>query len=287
MMTQPAHPGLGGFTLVEAIVALTLSTLLVLLVSSVFMAQSNFYDDVLQRSAAHDGARSVTELVASDVRRITPDGVIQADSLVFAARVPLAMSVICDLNSTLLTVFYPETASGLDTDNVTGYAVRDGAGGWVFNSASWGDMYYGSGATQKDVCGAAGVDTVGVPTSNFVRLYGPWPFSSPVPREGDPFLLVRNVQLEFAASKLDTGSRALYRGTHGDTLVEYASGLGEGAHFRYRLQGDSVFNASVDAADLPQVNAVRVVARARQDAGDARGSYEYELVQDVPLRNDP
>jgi len=287
MTGEPAIGNTAGFTLAEAIVALSLSTVLVLMVTTVFIAQSDFYDDVLRRSGAHDDARGVIEVVSSDVRKVMPDGIILADSLAFAARIPLTLAMVCEMDNTLLSVLHPETAAGLDTDDVTGYAVRDGSGGWIYGSSTWSDLYYDSGSTAKADCGSAGADTVGLPTSNFVRLYGPWFYFVPVPAAGDPFLLTRDVKLEFADSDLDTATVGLYRGTYGQSLVEFASGLGDDARFEYRLQGNSSFQSSVSSGNLSQINSIRIVAQAFRQEGAGGDSYEFELIQDVPLRNVP
>ena len=61
-------------------VALTLSSVIVALVSSVFLTQNNFYRFVIQRTRVQDNLRVVTDLIASEVRGVAGGGVTTAES---------------------------------------------------------------------------------------------------------------------------------------------------------------------------------------------------------------
>ena len=80
-----------GFTFLEAILALTLSSLIVALVASVFWAQNDFYALVVERAKVHDNLRVVSDLIASEIRGVSGGGVTTAQSRQFVVRLPLAM----------------------------------------------------------------------------------------------------------------------------------------------------------------------------------------------------
>ena len=82
----------GGFTLIEALIAMLLATLIVALVGSIFLAQNNFYADVVRRSEAQDDVRSVVELVSADVQSASPDGIGVADHCSVSAAEPMRAS---------------------------------------------------------------------------------------------------------------------------------------------------------------------------------------------------
>ena len=84
-----------GFTLLEAILALTLSSVIVGLVSSVFLAQNDFYRLVVQRTRVQDNLRVVTDLIASEIRGASNGGVITAESRRFVVRLPLTVGGVC------------------------------------------------------------------------------------------------------------------------------------------------------------------------------------------------
>ena len=62
-----------GFTLIETIIALVLSSVVILLVSSTFLVQNNYYSSQTQRTGVHDNARAATELIASEIRSTMED----------------------------------------------------------------------------------------------------------------------------------------------------------------------------------------------------------------------
>lgn len=285
-MSDPRRPGTAGFTLVEAVIAVTLSAVIVVLVSSVFLAQNRFYDDMLRRSGVHDHARSVVELVAGEVRPVTEGGVVLADSLRLVLREPLSVGVVCRVQGSRVSLYLPRAGAGLDTAHVTGYGVRGSEGTWRFYDGSWGSLYDGSGQSVANDCAQVGFETSDVPVSHFVRLRGPGSVPNPRPSPGGGFLLHRELELRFATSDLDPAHRALFRGTSGTTLVEFATGLGADTHFRYRLRGEDDFEPTVSGGDLDRIDAVRILAHAVDgDQGEELDRYDYRLVRDVPIRN--
>lgn len=277
--------GRGGFTLIEALIAMFLATLIVVLVGSIFLAQNSFYTDVVRRSEAQDHARSVVELVTTDVRSAAPDGIGLADSLEFAFRVPFTMGMICGFSGGRARTYLPSGSAGLDTLGVTGYGIRSSDGSWSYYASDWGTLFESSGRTIADACAVAGMDTVGVPDEHFIEMNDVATTPSPTPRIGDGITLYQFLHLQVADSDLAPGSLGLFRGTFGDTLTEFSSGLGERTHFEYRLQGSNSYSPQVTGADLNDINSVRIVAHAVSQEGDPSDRYEFEIVQDVPLRN--
>ncbi|MFP3947229.1 MAG: PilW family protein [Longimicrobiales bacterium] len=273
-----------GFTLVEALVALTLATILVGLVTSVFIAQSDFYDDVTRRSRVHADARSVVDVIAGDVRAATQGAFVVAGSGQLVVRVPLTVGVICAVSGSSVSTYLPRAQAGLDTAGVTGYAIRNGNGTWSWDFDDWNGLYDSDGTTIKDECGDIGMDTTGIPGSHFVALSGPGSGSDAM--VGGALMLHREIELRFAASGLDPSQTGLFRGTYGSTLVEVASGLGSDADFSYRLKGQSGYSSSVTGANLADINAVRVTAQAVAAGGGGLDPYEYTITRDVPIRNE-
>lgn len=274
----------GGFTLVEALVALTLSIVLVGLVSSVFIAQSDFYDDVVRRSDLHDDARSVVDVVAGDVRAASQGAFVIAGASQLVMRVPLSVGVICDIQGSAVSTYLPRSRAGLDTASVTGYALRTQGGGWSWSFDDWSSLYNSEGTAIKDDCGGIGMDTNGIPASHFANLSGPG--SATNASVGRALMLHREVELRFATSDLDPGQTGLFRGTYGSTLVEVSSGLGSDAGFSYRLKGQSGYASSVSGGSLADINSVRVTVHATDPGGGGLDPYEYTISRDVPIRNE-
>lgn len=117
--------GRSGFTLAEALIALSISSVLIILVGSVFLTQNNFYSHVLLRSQVQENARAVTELVASDVRSLAPGGIILADSTRLVVRAPMATALICGRQGgSDVMVHVSGGLASIDTNEVGGYGYR-------------------------------------------------------------------------------------------------------------------------------------------------------------------
>lgn len=270
--------------MVEALVALILSTVLVGLVTSVFIAQSDFYDDVMRRSEVHDNARSVVDVVVGDVRAASQGAFVIAGPDQLVMRVPVTIGVICAISGSTVSTYLPRSGAGLDTASVSGYAFRDRDGTWSWAFDDWNGLYDSDGTAIKDDCGGIGMDTTGIPASHFVGLAGPGSGSDA--RIGGALMLHREVELRFGTSGLDPSRRGLFRGTYGSSLIEVASGLGADADFSYRLKGQGNFASSVSASNLADINAVRLSVHALTSGGGGLEPYDYTITRDIPIKNE-
>ena len=265
---------------------LSLSTVLVLLVWSVFLAQNELYEDVVRRSGVHDKVRSAVVLVASEVRPVTEGGFVVASSDQLVLRAPLSMGFVCRVQGNRIWTYLPRSSAGLDTAHVTGYGVRGSDGTWRYYADTWDNFSNTVGSGVASQCSNIGFDIDGLDVDHFHRLDGPGNTPSPNPQPGDAFMLIRELELRFSDSTLDPEHAALYRGTYGEALVEYATGLAFDSNFQYRLQGETTFSTEVTGSDRDLIDVVRVTVRG-VDSEEAGGldPYDYELVRDIPIRN--
>lgn len=275
----------GGFTLVETMVAMALSAVLIVMVSSVFLAQNHLYDDVVHRTEVHDDARSVVDLLAGELHPVTGASFVVADSLQLVLEEPLSLGVVCDVQGDRVSAYFPYGSAGLDTTSVTGYGIRAPGGGWTFHTDTWSGMDPLRGNGPRAKCSGIGFDVTGLDADRFVRLRGPGSITTV--SVGGSIMLVRELELRFADSTLDPDHVALYRGTYGETLTEFATGLGSEAHFAYRLKGEDTFSSPVSSSDLTDINGIRVEAHAVSgDEGAGLRKYEYRITRDITLRNE-
>lgn len=274
--------GHGGFTLVEAVVALTISTVVVLLVASLFLVQSDYYSWMRDRARIQDAARSVVERVADEARSMPPGAALVADSTRFAFRQPLAFGAVCGFVGGEHAVHVHGGAGDLDTDEIDGVGVRADDGSWSFAAASWAAIdRSGSGAPA---CEAEGADTSGAP-SDFERMADLGSMTGVATEIGSIVVLYAELEFRFQPSTLDPQSWALYRGPFGGSLVEFATGMDSDAHFAYRT-GGATFASSVTGSDLAEIDGLRIHGAAMgTPTASERGRAEIELVGDVLLRN--
>ncbi len=256
--------------------ALTLSSVIVALVSSVFLTQNNFYRTVVQRTRVQDNLRVVTDLIASEVRGVAGGGVTTAESGRLVVHLPIAMAGVCRGEAGGGHVYMPGL-SQINGDEVAGYARQDASGDWTYTPvSSWSTLLTSSGATDADECLAtSGADTVGA-TADFGR-FG----ISGGTTLGEVIMIYRDVEFKIDDSELDPRTLAVYRKVTGDSLREFATGITADAKFQYRLPSGTYQN-SITGASLADIEKIRVITSA--SVGGAR-AYSYEWSVSIPLRN--
>jgi len=268
-----------GFTLLEAIVALALSSVIVTLVSSVFLTQNNFYRFVVQRTRVQDNLRVVTDLIASEIRGVAGGGVTTAESRNFVVHLPIAMGGVCHGQGQHGRVYMPGL-SGIDGDEVAGYARQDASGDWTYTSDTWSNLLVSSGSNDADQCLTRnGADTVGA-IADFGRFSIPGGTTL-----GEVIMIYRDVEFKIDESELRPQTLAVYRRVTGDSLREFATGITPDTKFQYRLSG-AAYQNSITGASRDSIANIRVIASAiATDSIGGIQSYSYEWTVGIPLRN--
>lgn len=244
--------------------ALVLSSVLIMLVSTTFLVQNQYYASQILRAGAHDNARVATERVASEVRATMPAGILVAGPRTLTVRSPIVVAMVCDRQGADAHVHFEGGLGGLDADEVAGVAVRDSTtGAWSYESATWATL--DGGALQAATrCVAAGADTVGA-SAEFRTLGQLDVLFGAAPARGVAVMLYRETTFKIQESELDPGRLGLFRGIYGGPLVEFATGMDASAQFQYRT-GGSTFADTLTSTSLADVDAVRIVADARKPA---------------------
>jgi len=276
--------GRSGFTLIEAIVSLVISSALVGLVSTVFLVQTDFYGRQVQRTVAQDNARSVTELVATELRTTMKGGLLVANDTQLVVRSPIKLAAVCALQSVFTHVFYEGGQTELDTAEMSGVALYDSAtSSWSYGATDYASLDQ-PGENPEQKCGAVAADTSGG-EGHFNTLKRLKQVTGLDPVVGGLVMFYRETEFVLTESTFQPGTVGLYRGTYGETLVEFASGMDPTAQFLYRT-GGTAYTPSVSAYALFTVDAVRFVAATRVRAQSGGGNdVTAGWSVNVPLRN--
>lgn len=276
-----------GFTLVETVIALVLSSIVILLVSTTFVVQSQFYSMQTLFAGAHDNARSATDRVASELRSVMDSGIIVAGRRTLTVRSPIALAVVCaPQGGGQAHVHIDGGTASLDTAEVAGVGWLDQATGvWSYRNATWSYISNPGGGSANQ-CESNGADTVGA-TSHFRRLRRFNLLFGPTPGRGDVILLFRQTTFKIDASQLEVGRLALFRQVYGGSLVEFATGMDTTAQFQYRTGGSS-YADTITSASLGAIDAVRIVADARKPArSGGQDDVTFGWSVNIALRNVP
>ncbi len=238
-----------------------------ILVSTTFLVQSQYYSSQTLRAAAHDNARTATERMAREIRSVMRDGFLSAGSLSLTVRSPMVLAMVCDRQGNNISVHGEGGASAVDTDEVAGAGVLDAAtGAWTYGTATWSFITLGGGNPASN-CAGNGANTAGA-TADFYRLRRFNNIFGSTPDDGEIIMLYRQTTFSIQASVLEPGTLGLFRASYGQPAVELATGMDATAQFQYRT-GGSTYSNSVASANLDDIDAVRLVAEARKRSQSA------------------
>ena len=267
--------------------ATLLGSLVGVMVAGTFLAQSRSYLVQLGVTDAHHNARAVTELLSSELRLMMDDGVELAERDRITIRTPMVVAAVCSTNGGVVGLHTEGGEATIETyaDQVAGFAVMDGAGGWDYYDVDWPtiDDASSSGAIAG-LCYDNGADTLGA-GADFHSLKNLDSYHPTVPDVGDVILLFTRTTYKFQTSLLDPSTVGFFRQIHGDPLVEFATGMDSTAQFQYRT-GSSSYVESVSAPSLGDVDVVRIVSEAKEPAPPGiEGAIRYGWAVNVALRN--
>ncbi|NNM07139.1 MAG: hypothetical protein HKO65_18750 [Gemmatimonadetes bacterium] len=281
---EPERIGIQGFTLLEALVAMVLSTVIVSLVTSTFLAQNRFYTDAMNRAGIQESVRGAMSRASSDLHAVFRGGIVSGDPTSVVFRLPILVAGVCAVDDQKTFAFLPMDAAHRSLLAATGYGLRAGKADWRYEPASWSSVYHSSGESAAEACARSGADTVGA-VSAFARLDGLAPSGTLLP--GDLVTVYEDVELKIAPSKLRPGTRALFRGPVGDVLAEVATGLSGASRFEYGRTGRTGFRSRVSGkGNLARIDRVRIYLEGSAPASSGgRDDLTFELTQTVPLRN--
>lgn len=286
-----------GFSLIEALVALTLGAVVMGLVMSVFVAQNRFYRHTVVQSQIQDHVRMVTEIITQEFRQVTRGGVVTAQTDQLVVRVPLAVGMVCGVVDPVTkgkggkgktstpgaaTIYFPLNGDTVEGSRVSGYAVRQVDGSWSYNSSTWSALSPSSAST--DVCGVMG-GWVGGEAGNYLSLSGGVPG---VAEAGELLGLFEEVEFFLDDSELAPGSQAVFRRRAGGVATEIATGVVDEAGFQYRMLDGTLQDEVSGVGNLSQIVGIRLTAGSTSESvGGVPGvdPFEYGWVVDVPLRN--
>jgi len=278
-----AASGEGGFTLIEAIIAVTIGTAIVLMASGVFMVQSDFYDFLVRQARVQDNARTVVQFVREVIPTVPEGGVVTATSTRFVVRRPQSHAVACaDPGGSDLYVVLSngiESISESDAEGVGEYTVGSPPS-WSFIDTNVASLIGATGLVPAAACFAEGVDTVGY-FDDFVELNNINALTGSTRSVSDVFMIYEEFEVSIGTSTLDTLNSALYHGINGGTLVEFVSGLASSASFEYRV--GTTWSSSVSGGNLANINAIRVNASTLVTAGGESSDANFDLQAIIPV----
>jgi hypothetical protein len=196
------------------------------------------------------------------------------------------LGVVCDRAGNDVHVHFEGGASGLDTDEVAGAALRDMAtGDWTYQNATWSYINGGS-IGSASLCASNGADTAWA-ASEFHEIVQLNALFGAAPDEGTILMLFRETTFQIRQSVLDPMTMGLFRKVYGASLVEFATGMDTTAQFQYRT-GGATYADTIVGSSVGDIDAVRIVADARLPArSGGQADVTFGWAANVAVRNLP
>lgn len=258
-MTTRRRSNRAGLTLVELLVAMTVTAIVGAALIQVMLAQNRSAGSNEAWRVARSVSRGSLNRLLADFRIAEAEGVLDPaagmSSTSITLRVPFAIGVACNTS-------IPLTVSLLPLDNTLWSASVAGFGGFAWRDEASGQYRYRTTSVSVTtvgpaVCNAAGLVTLpasaaGGTAGRVVELGASsmgnsGAYSSLVPAVGMNVLLLQLVRYRFAASVALPGSTALWREVLSGTPVseELAAPFDSTARFRFYVVGSSTAQDAV------------------------------------------
>lgn len=289
-----------GFTLVEVLVALMLSSLLAGIIFEIVRGQARFTTVQSARQEVQQNARGASEIVASELRAAQDSGLVEATANSVTFLLPRAWGVSCGgAANVALNVIFPTVP-----DNSVMFAVSEATGLLADTSAVDGTPKWGPMPAASNFAGAAIVSTIGAQSPRLGAALNACaairPDSAPQRVQG---LLVNatNIPLTKAGRSVYIYQLARYdvstvgseywikrsNGLPGGTNQQALAGpltSAQGLAFTYYKADGTTFVPGTDLTLLRQVArvAIKVVTKSRTQG---RANQSDSVVTSVLLRN--
>jgi prepilin-type N-terminal cleavage/methylation domain-containing protein len=276
---REVRDGQGGFTLVEALIALVISGILATALISLLLGQSRFYERTDAQIYAEQSLRASMDLVSSELRMGSAADLLVAEPDSVVLRFDVLRAVVCDDAGSDAVALY--ALDRITDANLAGSFVGTAMSGPYEASFAFADGWTPSesstGSGPKATCVAAG-SPAGLPDEDYAVMTGWSSEFGVVPDPGSIVRIYGRLAYRFAPSTFFATRTALWRGTQ-----ELIGPLENGAAFSYVMDDGSV-QASVSGSGLADVVAVRVTATTLGD-GPNRYDVARPMEFDVPFRN--
>lgn len=267
----------GGFTLVEMLIAITMTGVLGAAMFSLVMGQARFYGHSSDAIHAQASLRNGLDFLASELRMASPSDLLYATADSVAIRYDIVRGIVCDTTAAdEVTVFVYDTVPPVDLPAFRGTGYSGPYDSAFALGDNWTPTTSQTGAAPEADCTALGAPG-GHPGNFYRRLTGWTGRFGDVPDRGAVVRWYGRLDYRILPATAGVGT-AIWR-----VNQELVAPFAEAAQFRYVMADASVQN-NVLFTDLPDVREVRIIIAARGE-GTNRYGVQRPFRFDMPLRN--
>ncbi len=268
-----------GYTLIEIIISLLVTSILGAAMVSLLVGQGRFYDRSAAAIAAQSSIRAASDFMSTELRMAAPEDLVAATPDSVSLRFDVLRAIVCDSTGTdEATLMVVDTLPDVGLSAaVTGTAYSEPYDSAYAYADGWTGTVTSSGSAPKTTCTDNGEP--GAAPDGWYRTITGWGgnFALGVPNRGSFMRQYQLLTYRFAPSVFGTGT-AIWRGDQ-----ELVGVFDDDATFSY-VMADATVQTTVSPVDLPNVRAIRVTGTAVDD-GDDRFEYTRDFEFDIELRN--
>jgi prepilin-type N-terminal cleavage/methylation domain-containing protein len=245
-----------GFTMAEVIVALTLTAVIGMALTGMFITQSRFFANQERSGTARSVSRGAMNLVISELRMLELDsGLVAANTSKITVRAPYAIGAYCGLQGSepVFSLLPADTMMMRDAGH-TGYAYRTASTGRYTYVES---IRWDASSVTHALCSNAGVRQFS--NGRVLRMFTPPAPADPPLVVGTAALIYQLISYEFKPSVDVPGTIALWRIIESrDEEEELVAPFDSTARFGFFVNdaGTAVLTAP---SDLSQVTGIQLV----------------------------
>jgi len=245
--------GRKGLTLVELLVALTVTTIAGAALIQVMLAQNRASGNNEAWRVARAVSRGSLNRLLADLRLAEAEGALDAstvDGRNITLRVPYGIGVACNTTLPMAVTMLPVDNTQWSAARFAGFAWRDNTtAAYRYRSSSFNGATIFSPGTGS-VCTAAGITTLpasaGGGTAGRVVNLNAGSMGSGTPSVGMNVFVYQQVRYQFRMSSAIPGRIALWREVlNGGPVEELAAPFDSSARFRFYVVGSAVAQGSV------------------------------------------
>lgn len=284
-MTRSRRLGRAGLTLVELLVALTVTTIAGAALIQVMLAQNRASGNNEAWRVARAVSRGSLNRLLADLRVVEAEGALDistVDGRNITLRVPYAIGVACNTSLPMAVTMLPVDNTQWAAARFAGFAWRDNnTSAYRYRTVSGNSATIFTPGTGS-VCNAAGITTLpasaGGGTAGRVVNLNASSLGSGTPSVGMNVFVYQQVRYRFAPSFALPGRIALWREVlNGGPSEELAAPFDSSARFRFYVVGSDVAQGSVPSP-RSLTRGIEVHLDGESETQPA-GSTDYKVVE--------
>lgn len=262
----------GGFTLIELLITAVVMAILGTILARMLVQDSRFVGRVEAMMSARQVARAAMNVMSTELRMVSGEGLTQATPTSLAFYSPVAWGMACQRNGSNII------ASLIPTDSLTFANAAPVGVAWQDSTGAW-DHHFGTTAVVGGPRSECTADSIrAIPGGQFIEFFPQSGLGANELPSGSIMYIYEFLKFEFKASTSMPGRMALWRLNEGASVdEELLAPFDTSSHFRFITQPNGTPQTAVPSP-LSQILGVEIIIRGESEV-TPRGAPDPEMFE--------